>query len=256
MQGQKGGAMKNKRIGMIMVLLLIICSFLVIGLSFFGGKKKEYTQNSIVKNILEMEGLEKCKLLNIEKYDDIEYNLKIPDISEDDVKTEILSENNDVELSQLTDAYVLDNHNCNTVKEYYDKVYDELIKKEKVDMLIATRQKVINRLIELSDFYIDEDVAVEYCMDIIYGYEQEAMLYNMRLEEYCTQVLKVSYDDFFDKCYEEGERLIKIYLVVGAISELEGIEISEYKEEKDIYLQYQELENEVYGLFIKAETGF
>ena len=71
-----------------------------------------------------------------------------------------------------------------------------------------------------------------------------------------SMTLKVSYDDFFDKCYEEGERLIKIYLVVGAISELEGIEISEYKEEKDIYLQYQELENEVYGLFIKAETGF
>ena len=65
--------MRNKRIGMIMVLLLIMCSFLVIGLSFFAGKEKEYTQNSIVKNILEMEGLEKCKLLNIEKYDDIEY---------------------------------------------------------------------------------------------------------------------------------------------------------------------------------------
>lgn len=248
--------MKYKRTGIAIVLLLIMSSFLVIGLSFFATNEKEYKQNPIVKKILEMEGLEKCKLLNIAKYDDIEYNLKIPEITKEDIESEIRNENSDVELAHITDEYVLDNHNCNTVKEYYDKVYDELIKKEKIDMIIAARQKVINELIELSDFYIDEDAAVDYCMDIIYGYEQEAMLYNMQLEEYCIQILNISYDDFFDMCYEEGERLIKIYLVIGALSELEDIDISEYKEENDIYLQYQELENVVYAFFIKAETGF
>ncbi len=245
--------MKIRRKWVVFVILLI-CSFIVIRLST--QKREEYKQSSIVKNILEIESLENCKVLNIVEYDDIEYNLKIPEVTQEDVEQEIRNKNDNIEVAQLTNGYVLEKYDCNTIQEYYEKVYDELIEKEKIDMIIAARQKVINKLIDLSEFYIDEDEAVDFCMDIIYGYEEEAMLYNMQLEEYCTQVLNVSYDDFFDMCYEEGVQYIKVYLLIGAIAELEGIDISEYKEEKDIYLQYQELENAVYALFVKAETGF
>lgn len=80
----------------------------------------------------------------------------------------------------------------------------------------------------------------------------------MTLKQYCKNVLKISYDELFEKSYEESARLIESYLIMGAIAykEFGYKEIGNEKDANNLYEGYQELESEVYALFIKAEKGF
>ena len=81
----------------------------------------------------------------------------------------------------------------------------------------------------------------------------------MSLEEYCSTILEISYDDFFDYCYDEGEYLIKTYLVIGVVA---FDELSEHTrnnvptDDEDIYISYQEIENQVYDIFINTDDDF
>lgn len=129
-----------------------------------------------------------------------------------------------------------------------------LIEEKKIELIVNARKEILDKLLDLSEFLIDEDEIMEYSLEIIQGYEMEAYLYNMSLSDYSEKILGIPYYKFFEMCYEESELIIKTYLIIGAISEKEKF-TDEYNEE-NIYLQYQELENNVYSLFIKAEEGF
>ena len=221
-------------------------------------KEKEFAIYSLVNDILKKENIEQCKILGIGDYADIQYYLVEPNLSQEEIETEIQRITEEMGLSEISNAYVQKKYGCETLKQFYDSVKGNLIENKKIELLVSTRSNVMDRIIEISEFEMNEKEVADFSLEIIYGYEAEAMLYNMSIDEYCNQVLGISYDDFFDKCYEEGEKLIKKYLIVGAIAEIEKDKIKgvQYEEGKDIYYEYQQLENEVYALFIKAEDGF
>ena len=241
--------MKKKKV----FVFALIMSILVTIFLFTG---KEYKVHAVVQYILEENNLENCRLIYIEDYNDIRYYLSIPEVSKLDVDNyidEILSK---YEQCELTDEFVLEKFNCRTTDEFYDFVYNKLIQEKKIDIVIETRNQILNELIRSARFKLDKEEILEYSLEIVEAYEAEAILYNMSLEDYCKQVLNMTYEDFFDMCYEKGEQEVKKYLVLGVIANNELNEKSEDILVEDIYLEYQNLENKVYDIFVDVEEGF
>ena len=125
----------------------------------------------------------------------------------------------------------------------------------------------MDALIKGSKFALDKESVAEYSVEVVDSYETEAYLYDMELGKYIEKELQMTEEEFFEKCYQEGEELIKNYLIVGAIAKKENLEVTEedieelsgvfekdfdeYSEEEKTYIQYQILENKVYKMFIK-----
>ena len=64
-------------------------------------------------------------------------------------------------------------------------------------VIIAARHRVMEQLISRCSFQLDESEVARYSLNIISGYEDEAYLYGITLEEYCNRILEISYDKVF-----------------------------------------------------------
>ncbi len=78
----------------------------------------------------------------------------------------------------------------------------------------------------------------------------------MSLIQYSQEILGYTKEQFYQKCYEEGEEAIKSFLVIGAVAEKEFPDLAQKTDDKNIYLQYQEIENAVYSYFIETDNDF
>ena len=246
--------MKESKNSFVLKILIVIVAVLFFPVCLAGCKSQPLQLNAIIDKILSMEKVSDCKIISLNDYKDIHIYLKNPVISQVEVEKYIEEELKDYEQNEITDDFVKINFNCDTVEQYKQKIMQNLTEEKKIEIIVDARKQVMDKLLELSTFSLNKDEIMEYSLDIIQGYEMEAYLYDMSLSDYSEKILKIPYDKFFEMCYEESELIIKTYLIIGAISEKEKF-TDEYNEE-NIYLQYQELENNVYSLFIKAEEGF
>ena len=108
------------------------------------------------------------------------------------------------------------------------------------------------------ELFFDDDTSTFFYDDVIIKYNlltnkeldenkfEEIFLYNSFLEHYYNSELGLTEDEFFEKCYEEGEWLLKEYLVLGAIgfkeniaSDKENIDIDTFIEDGYIFLENQ-----------------
>lgn len=218
-------------------------------------KSSELPICNTINDIFEKENIENCSITSLGKYDDILVKLEIPNISEKEISLYINEQLKNTGIDQLTDECVQKYFNCDNIAAYKEKVIQTLINQKKTELIMAARQQVMDELIDRSSFDIAYNAVEKYSLQIIENYKNEAYLYGMDLTEYTENVLKITYDDFFELAYEEGERLIKTYLIIGAVS-YEEFGNEPYDSNEDIYYIYQELENTVYSVFIKAEDGF
>lgn len=248
----------NKRIISSVIVSIIV--IVMIALTWF-YKKGNFTNRPIcnlVENILQLENISGCNIIKIADYKDIYVYLEIPEPTEEDVKEYIDSVLEDYQQTDLKEAFVKRNFHSDSIKEYKEKATEEVVEQKKVSLIVDARNSVLNKLIENSKFVLDEECVSDYALTIVEGYENEALISNMTLKQYCKNVLKISYDELFEKSYEESAKLIESYLIMGAIAykEFGYKEIKDEIDANDLYAQYQELENQVYALFIKAEEGF
>lgn len=213
---------------------------------------------NLVEKILQVENISGCNIVKIADYKDIYVYLEIPESIEEDIKEYIDSVLEDYQQEDLTEAFVKRNFQCNSIKEYKEKAAEEVVEQKKVSLIVDARNSVLDKLIGNSQFVLDEECVSDYALTIVEGYENDALISNMTLKQYCKNVLKISYDELFEKSYEESARLIESYLVMGAIAykEFGNKEIKDEIDANELYAEYQEFENEVYALFIKAEKGF
>lgn len=248
---------KKRKIRYMMVSLIIIG---MITLTWF-YKKDSLTNRPIgnlVEKILQLENISGCNIVKIADYKDIYVYLEIPEPTEKDIKEYIDTVLEDYQQADLTETFVKRNFQCDSIKEYKKKAAEEVVEQKKVGLIVDARNSVLDKLIDNSKFVLDEECVSDYALTIIDGYENEALIFNMTLKEYCKNILKISYDELFEKSYEESARIIKTYLVMGAIAykEFGDRQIEDEIDSDDLYAEYQELENQVYALFIKAEEGF
>lgn len=147
-------------------------------------------------------------------------------------------------VPELTDKFVKDTYSSeglNSVKEFYKMIEERCTRNKEEEVYINNKNKIREFLIKNSKFNIAEQELAEYSVEIYKKYEQIAYIYGYdSINEYYENELKLSEDEFYDMCCEEGEDEIKEILLIGAISKKEKInvtnkEIKEFCEENDEY---------------------
>ena len=94
----------------------------------------------------------------------------------------------------------------------------------------------------------------DFAKGIVYSYENAELMFGYtELEAYVQEELNMTMDQFFETCLEKSRRTIENFLVIGAIAEIEGIEITKLD---DVNETFMNLENSVYDLFIDADEDF
>lgn len=245
--------MKKKKY--LWISFLVICIVAVMTAVEIGRKyASAIIQATVVSEIFKLEDISGCSIKSLADYGDIHIKLETPIISDEEINTHIEKTLKEYNKDELTDVFVKEVFEFESVEKYKENLMEELLEEKKIELLIEARNAVLDEIINTSNFELDVDTVSQYSLEIVDGYEMEAYIYGLSLEEYIKEVLDVSYDDFFDICYEEGERIIKTYLIMGAIYNIEFKD--ESLEGENVYIQYQELENKVYSLFIEVETGF
>lgn len=205
--------------------------------------------------VLEQFSLESSTIKSVYDYSRVEYFLTVPEIDINEVVEYI----ND---KKILSSNALKAHMYDSIINYSETIFRlalyRLSEQKKVQMIISVREEVIQLLIDGSEFELNKYEIAEYSLEIVHYYESLAYLYDLSLEEYCNEVLKISYNDFFDMCYLEGEILVKTYLIVGAVSYMEFQDelVQQNINEENIYENYMDLENRFYELFIFANPDF
>ena len=117
----------------------------------------------------------------------------------------------------LTDEFVKEKFNINTVEEYY-RYCKKLIQEQKLEEEKLKREKeLFLSIIDICKFTIDKNEIAKYSMRYVDESEKLAEIYDLTLEEYVENVLGKSLDKFYQECYNQGEYEVKAYLVVGAV---------------------------------------
>ncbi|MBP3237931.1 MAG: hypothetical protein J6M24_02430 [Lachnospiraceae bacterium] len=245
--------MMKKKYFVILSLLAIV----IVMITMIVINKKSIIPKRIcctVERILEKEGISGCKITQIANYSDISYFLLCPIVTESD-EIQYIWDMFDLDNKELlTDDFVLSNTEFTSKDDFWEDANDKILKNKKISLVIDTRKQIMDRLIESSLFEIDEEEAVNFAVNYVADYENEARIYGMSLDEYRENVLKKSEQEFYNLCYDEGIRQIKEYLVIGAIYQKEFFEDEEIDD--DIYYRFQQIQNKVYSLFISTEDGF
>lgn len=253
---------ENKKPGM-MLIVYVMCMLLAGCAPSPAEGKIEI--HPVVSKFLEGMHIEKSAILSLGDYSDISYRLEIPEITEEEINAY---------EEELTDAYgmdevtldsIKDNFGLSSYKEFREFLSEGELNHKKIMDTEKCRQDVLSRLAEGAEFDMDQEEVAKYSLEIVTGYVSMAEADGLTIEEYCEQELQTPYEDFFEICYEEGEQEIKNYLLIGAVAAREYGDVTEemIKEsfhdedgEEDIYRCYQDLEYDVYDIFIHTEEGY
>lgn len=127
-------------------------------------------------------------------------------------------------------------------------------------------EKLLLEVAEDSDIEFDEDELAIYAKQLVEQYNQLAYVNDMPLEEYYTEKMKLSENEFYEKCYQTAKESLEKELIAGAIALQENIsvsdkEISEYKEKitededeyTDALIEQKLLKEKVMKVFEKDE---
>ncbi len=237
------GIMNTTRKKVKSVLLILgICLILTVVLVVIYFKNNKHCNNYVeistaVQQVLDDEGLFDCHIKSIGDYSRISVKIKTPVISEEELNEYI------EEISKI-----------NIIDQQREEYEYELLEQKKIEALIDARNSVKMQLFNLTEFCLNENAVLSYSERIVDSYETEAYIYGLELDEYVEKRLGKNFDEFFEDCYSEGEEFVKTYLIMGAIYKKEFLD--EELEGENIYLNYQEIMNKVYSLFIHVDDNF
>ncbi len=127
---------------------------------------------------------------------------------------------------KLTDSFVKENYNLDTVEAFYG--YEEnLIRKEKESETLLNVQNLISEKARgCCSFQLDEDEVLNHALKVYQEYMAMASGYGGSMEEFLADFTGETPEDFYEGCYKEAESDIKWALVVGAVAEKNGIQVT------------------------------
>lgn len=225
------------------VLALLFCSC---------GKETRLPVSPIVSELMEKIGVSHCYINKLGDYHTYKQELHVPVFTDDEVTAAFQKEIS--VYGELTDEVVkaeLDFESLSDYEEYFRRQY---VEQAKIDLIFAARCAVEEYLLSIAEFQLDEKEVAEYSRHLVYREENLSTIYGYNsFEEYLREELKLTEDQFLQKCITDGEKEIKKYLVIGAVANLENITIDS---QEDVEAKYQELENAVYESFFIVDEGF
>lgn len=232
----------------LILVTFAICCFVA---AFALNTSRKCSIHPVVISLLDELAINNSSLKLVSDYTNISYSITTPTVNEYEIQEKLNTIKQEYNIESITEDFIQNYFGFESEEAFYKSLKQELLSDKKISSIISARQIVLEQLFLKYEFNLDNMEIANYSLNIVNSYENEAMLYNMTLETYCENVLNIAYEDFYDFCYQEGERFIKTYLVIGAIA----YDMSPLNE--DITkLNYQDIENRVYNYFITAEENF
>ena len=233
--------------------LLCLCVVLLAILSLTAcGDKEPIGVNKVVSEMLAGEKVSHCYVVSLGDYHSFKVQLRTPQVSEEEYLKNFNSETETI--GELTDEYVRNELGYSSIEEYRKEVDKSYLEHLKVMAIFDARSKINDYLLDIAVFHLDENDIAEFSKRMVYKEQNYSILFGYEsFEEYLSEELQLTEKQFLQRCYEEAEREIKKCLLIGTVAELEKIVVPEGE---DLNITYQELESEVYDLFMEVDSDF
>ncbi|ABX42573.1 trigger factor [Lachnoclostridium phytofermentans] len=134
----------------------------------------------------------------------------------------------------FTDELVKNKLGHESIEEYTAYVSELLRSNREKKDINDTKDQLLDTVISRSKFRIDEKSILKNAVGIVKTYQNMAYIYNLTLEEYIESIMKITKDEFYERCYNESEMQIKKYLACVGIANKERILISDKEVEEEI----------------------
>ena len=202
-------------------IILCLCELLLLA----NCNTKALPMNEVVSKILLEKGIEKSKITRLCNKDDkfvSMYQRFSITITQEDLNKyvgEVLSTHKigaGNTTYKTSDAYILNYYGCRTEEEFLNKCELRLKEIKRKEQKSASDEDFLNKIAKECKFSINKEEAVEYSKQIVEQHKNLAYISGLELEEYITQTLNMTQDEFYDYCYDCGVNEIKQYLLVGA----------------------------------------
>lgn len=148
---------------------------------------------------------------------------------------------------ELNDKFVQENFNCETVKEYKQKVKEYLVTTNNSNKETDTRQAVINKLLEVSEVTLPDGLLDARVEDYITQFTAKNCSDGTSLADFLSANFNgMTEEDFHTDITNEMQGTLNTELLLEAIADKEGIELDEdgYKEYVDRQMQANSYANE------------
>lgn len=132
------------------------------------------------------------------------------------------------ELPELTDAFIAENTDFDTLAAYKEDIRTTL--QESYDAMIETQfeSDVVDAIIADSEFHMDLTTEIDaYINNSRSMYESYASMYGVTLEVYINAMFGMSLSTFNEELPKSAEQIVKRYYVMLAVADAENMEISE-----------------------------
>lgn len=116
------------------------------------------------------------------------------------------------------DSYILQYYGFETEEAFLKDCGFRFTQQKTADIKNKVDNDFLNALVGECRFYTDKKEIANYSQKIVEEYTVLSDISGLDLEEYIEQVLKITEEEFYERCYAEGEQEIKQYLLVGALS--------------------------------------
>ena len=125
---------------------------------------------------------------------------------------------NELIVPELTDAFIAEKTDFDTVEAYRQDIYDTLMAEATEDAKSKERVSAFEKIMENSTFSGSSDADIQsYVDETIQFYEQYASMWGMDVESIVSLFYGTSYDEFLVLAKEDGEYAVKQYLILDAV---------------------------------------
>ncbi len=125
---------------------------------------------------------------------------------------------NELIVPELTDAFIAEKTDFDTVEAYRQDIYDTLMAEATEDAKSKERVSAFEKIMENSTFSGISDADIQsYVDETIQFYEQYASMWGMDVESIVSLFYGTSYDEFLVLAKEDGEYAVKQYLILDAV---------------------------------------
>lgn len=162
--------------------------------------------------------------------------LKSPVDTADYKKGDILKYNITVESINYfvtyttSDQYILEYYGFTNEKDFLEDCKRRLLQQKKIEVKKQTDIDFLNALVNQCKFQINKNEIAVYSQKIVQEHKDLAYISAMTFDEYIVQKFKMTEEEFYDFCYDEGVEEIKRYLFVGAYTSKTSLDNQNFAE--------------------------
>ncbi len=136
-------------------------------------------------------------------------------------------------VPELTDAFIAEKTDFETVEAYRKDIYDTLLEEAKEQARSRERVSAFEKIMEDSTFTGISDADIQSYVDETVAYhEQYAAMWGTQPEQLVSLLYGETYEEFLAVAREDGEYAVKQYLILDAVIEDAGIKLTDEEYDK------------------------